>query len=585
MNDDYQENNNQGLNSQGFYKQDNRNQEAENCSEDTSDSAQSYNSTPNYSSTQSYDSTPGYSSTQNYESTVSDTAADEQGSSYHYRGSELEQSSYRSSELYGSDVQSGNNYGSNFYGSNMQNESSCQSSSNENGAQSTGSSYGNGTYNSYEFSQNTDSTACGHLNEPVRSERKVKKEKSRKKSATGKKFGLCAALAATFGLIAGGVFLGVAAVGTNALGLDRQEAGTVEIPKAETSQSQNSAGNAQAVSSTVGDLTVAQVAENCMPAMVAITNKSIQEIPNFFGYGSQAYESESSGSGIIIDQNDTELLIATNNHVVSGADSLTVAFTDGELVEGMIKGSDNHADLAVVAVKISDIKAETLQQIKVIQIGDSNDLKVGDQVVAIGNALGFGQSVSSGYVSALDREVTIENETHMLIQTDAAINPGNSGGALLNMRGELIGINEAKYSSEGVEGMGYAIPVSTATPILSELMSQETRYKVNEDQASYMGVVCRELSSEFTQFYGVAGAYVDSVQEGSPAEEAGIKKGDIITKLDTRSVSSYTDLVDALQYYAAGETISVTISRADDGEFVDRELTITLGSRPKETQR
>lgn len=488
---------------------------------------------------------------------------------YHYKGADLENNSYRSGSYQSTDnYQSGNTY------------QGSDSNRNEN------SSHRDSNYNSYEFSTPIDPAPVDDTIYKNNSGKTSSKEtKKSKKSGTGRKFGLCVALAATFGLVAGGVFLGVASVGSKAMGLNQKT--TIDIPKVETPavSSENSTGEttAQTVSSNSGNLSVAQVAESCMPAMVAITNKSIQEIPNFFGYGSQEYESESSGSGIIVDQNDTELLIATNNHVVSGADSLTVAFVDDELVEAIVKGTDPENDLAVVSVKLSDIKEETLQQIKVIQIGDSDELQVGDQVVAIGNALGFGQSVSSGYVSALNREVTIDNTTHTLLQTDAAINPGNSGGALLNMHGELIAINEAKYSSSGVEGMGYAIPVSTATPILSELMSQETRYKVDSEQASYMGIVCRELSEEFTQVYGVpAGAFVDSVQEGGPAETAGIQKGDIVVKLDTKNISSYTDLVSALQYYAAGETIDVTVCRADNGEYVEKVLTITLGEKPEE---
>lgn len=545
MSDNYQKNDNLGCNDQGYYKQENNYQEGDyqandnhmNPDSDYSNSVNHYQM-PNTENGIAGEKSDVLNGSDNY-----GQANAQEGDSYHYRGCDLEQSSYQSRETHDSN------------------------------------------YNAYEFSTPIDPAPVDdtiYANNGKKSSGKTKKEK--KKSGVGRKFGLCIALAATFGLVAGGVFLGVASVGSSALGLNKQPESNVEIPKVSVPQDTTTESSAaQTVSKTEGNLTVAQVAESCTPAMVAITNKSIQEIPNYFGYGSQAYESESSGSGIIIDQNDTELLIATNNHVISGADSLTVAFVDGELVEAIVKGNDVQNDLAVVAVKISDIKEETLQQIKVIQIGDSDGLKVGEQVVAIGNALGFGQSVSSGYVSALDREVTIDNITHTLIQTDAAINPGNSGGALLNMRGELIGINEAKYSSEGVEGMGYAIPVSTATPILSELMSQETRYKVDEANASYMGVVCRELSEEFSQVYGVpAGAFIDSVQEDGPAEKAGIQKGDIIVKLDTKNISSYTDLVDALQYYAAGETVDVTVCRADNGEYVERTLTITLGEKPKE---
>ncbi len=408
-------------------------------------------------------------------------------------------------------------------------------------------------------------------------------QKSKKKKSSGvfKKFVLCIALALVFGLVSGGVFVGVTAAGIDLLGLNEEEQ-IPEVPQVETVAPADE-GTVDATATTApasSELTVAQVAERCMPAMVAITNTSITEIPNYFGFGSQNYESVSSGSGIIVDQNEEELLIATNHHVVSGAVTLTVAFVDETLVEGIIKGTDAENDLAVVAVKLSDIPAETLGQIKVIQIGDSDSLAVGDQVVAIGNALGYGQSVSSGWVSAMNREVIIENMTLSLIQTDAAINPGNSGGALLNMQGELIGINESKYADTNVEGMGYAIPVSTATPILSELMSKETRYKVDENQASYIGITCKDISTEFAEMYGVpTGVYVDSVEEGGPAATAGIKKGDIITNFDGTKLNSYTDLTGQLEYYAAGEIVEVTIARADDGEYKEQTVLVTLGSR------
>ena len=409
-----------------------------------------------------------------------------------------------------------------------------------------------------------------------------KPKKKKKSSGTGKKFLVCIGLALVFGLVAGGVFVGVSAAGIHMLGLNVvEEDPETEVPKVDTVApvGENTADEQEASATALGNLTVAQVAERCMPAMVAITNKSITEVPNYFGFGSQNYESTSSGSGIIVDQNDQELLIATNNHVISGATTLTVCFVDETLVEATIKGSDAENDLAIISVKLSDIPSETLSAIKVIQIGDSDELAVGDQVVAIGNALGYGQSVSSGWVSAMNREVVIDNITLSLIQTDAAINPGNSGGALLNMKGELIGINESKYSDTSVEGMGYAIPVSTATPILSELMSKETRYKVDEQNASYIGITCKDISSDFAEMYGVpTGVYVDSVEENGPAAQAGIKKGDIITNFDGTKLSSYTDLVAQLEYYAAGEIVEMTISRADNGEYKEQTVLVTLGS-------
>ena len=291
-------------------------------------------------------------------------------------------------------------------------------------------------YDSYHFS-NLQSEPPQKIKKPV--------------NPTLKKFGLCAALALVFGLISGLTILGITSLG----GKKEQTQIQQTIPSTETTTSGDSV-KAEAQPTNTSGSTVADVARNTMPSLVSISNKSVQEVQDFFG-GTQAYESESSGSGIIVGQNDSELLIATNNHVVSGANTITVSFIDNSSVEAQIKGTDADNDLAVVAVDLSKLSEDTLSQIKVASIGNSDDLVVGEQVVAIGNALGYGQSVTSGYVSALDREVTVENVTANLIQTDAAINPGNSGGALLNMNGELIGINSVKFASNAVEGMGYAI--------------------------------------------------------------------------------------------------------------------------------
>lgn len=279
-------------------------------------------------------------------------------------------------------------------------------------------------------------------------------------------------------------------------------------------------------------------------------------------------------------QNDTELLIVTNNHVVEDADTLSVSFIDNSVCEAQVKGTDSDNDLAVVAVKLDDISDDTMSQIKAIQIGDSDNLKVGEQVVAIGNALGYGQSVTTGVVSAVDRE--IEDSSTPLIQTDAAINPGNSGGALINMSGELVGINSAKLASTEVEGMGYAIPVSVAQPIMENLMNRETREKVSEDQAASIGIEGVDVDSETAQTYGMPqGAYVANVNEGSAAEKAGLKSGMIITKFDGTSVDSMSDLKDQLSYYAAGETVTITVAVADNGEYKEQDLEITLDSADK----
>jgi len=330
---------------------------------------------------------------------------------------------------------------------------------------------------------------------------------------------------------------------------------------------------------------VADIAEAAMPSIVAITNKSVQEVQSFFRGQTFQYESESSGSGIIMGENDTELLICTNNHVVEDATQLTVTFIDENSYEAQIKGTDPANDLAVVAVNKEDIDEDTMDQIKIARMGDSDDMRVGEQVVAIGNALGYGQSVTTGIISAKDRSISIQDaygvtEYEDLIQTDAAINPGNSGGALLNMSGELIGINSAKASSNGVEGMGYAIPVSKAQPILEKLMSKETRSKVEDSDAAYMGISGEGVTSEVVQLYGVpAGVYVTNVGDGSPAEEAGLEEGDIITAFDDTAVTNMQELTKLLQYYKGGETVEMTVQSAAGGAYKETTLTITLGLR------
>ncbi len=325
---------------------------------------------------------------------------------------------------------------------------------------------------------------------------------------------------------------------------------------------------------------VASIASAAMPSLVAITNKSVQEMKSMFGQ-SQAYESESSGSGIIIGKTDTELLIVTNNHVVSGAEELSVGFVDENVAEATIKGTDSDHDIAVIAVKLSDLSEDTLSAIQVIEIGSSSDLQVGEQVVAIGNALGYGQSVTTGIVSALNREVTIDNVTNTLIQTDAAINPGNSGGALLNMSGQLVGINSAKYSDTSVEGMGYAIPVDDVVDIIENLMNREVRTeKVSEEQQGFLGIGGQDVTSEVAEAYDMPkGIYITSVQSDSAAEKAGLKKGDIITKFDGTSVSALSDLKEQISYYKSGEQVEITYSTRENGSYTEKTATLTLGKK------
>lgn len=413
-----------------------------------------------------------------------------------------------------------------------------------------------------------------------------------------KKAGCAALLAVIFGVVAGGVFFGMGTI-------VKEE----EEPIANTEVLQEDSGVSEENRISGTAYSVADVAEASMPSVVAITSVSVQEIPDYFGifgYGTQQYQSAGSGSGIIVGENDDELLIATNNHVVAGATTLSVCFIgkdvvnaeeetqnlasgDGDInvedaVSAKIKGTDEENDLAVVAVKKSDIPEDTLSEIKIAQLGNSDGLIVGEQVVAIGNALGYGQSVTSGWVSALNRSIATDEGTNTeLIQTDAAINPGNSGGALLNMKGEVIGINSAKYADNAVEGMGYAIPISKAQPILEDLMNRKTRDKVDSDKTAYLGVSVQDLPSEVSQMYNMpSGAFVTETVPGEAAEAAGIKKGDIIEKLDGQKVTGNQDLIDKLQYYESGETVEVVVARADDGEYKDITVEVTLGIRPQE---
>lgn len=426
----------------------------------------------------------------------------------------------------------------------------------------------------------------------------------RNQNSFQKKAGTTIALAVIFGLVAAVVFQAANFAADRFLNTVKS---SVQIKTTDSVDLQETASDDSTADKVLSDSengTVAAVAQASMPSVVAITTVSVQEIPSFFGYSSRQYKSASTGSGIIVGDNDDELLIATNNHVVDGATTLSVCFIgddvanaetetvnagdNGDLnvedaVSAKIKGTDADNDLAVVAVKKSDIPEDTLNQIKIAQIGSSDDLAVGQQVVAIGNALGYGQSVTSGWISALNRTISTDDGTNStgLIQTDAAINPGNSGGALLNMKGELIGINSAKYADSAVEGMGYAIPISKAKPILEELMNRETREKVDSSKKGYLGVSLASLTTEAIEMYNMpTGAFVRSVEDDSPAQEAGICKGDIIVKFDGQKVSDGDDLLDKLQYYKSGEKIEAVIARATNGEYEENTIELTLGTRP-----
>lgn len=410
-------------------------------------------------------------------------------------------------------------------------------------------------------------------------------KKTKKHGGYFRKAMVSVSLGLFFGLFAGIGFYAVQQ-GTGMLKTDTDTAVVSEVAaEATTESTQSSVQSATNVTYVESD--VSDVVEKVMPAMVSIVN-NFTETANVFG---QQYTQEeaASGSGIIVGKTDDELLIVSNNHVVESADTLTVTFIDGSEAQAQVKGLDSDMDLAVIAVSLNDLSDDTKNAITVATLGSSDDLKLGEPVIAIGNALGYGQSVTNGIVSALNREITLENgstglengSTGTFIQTNAAINPGNSGGALLNMNGEVIGINSNKIGGTAVEGMGYAIPITSASPIIADLMERQTRTKVAEDEVGYIGISLREVTSQISQMYNMPeGIYVVSVEEGSAAANAGIMKGDIITKFDGSSISSYSDLQKMLQYYAAGDSVTITVQRPQNGEYVSVELNLTLGSRP-----
>lgn len=336
----------------------------------------------------------------------------------------------------------------------------------------------------------------------------------------------------------------------------------------------------EANSSDTNNLSVTDIAQGAMPSMVAITNTSVQEVQQYFGFfgtgNKYLQESQSSGSGIIISEGDDELLIVTNYHVVADASTLTVAFSDESVCEATVKGTDPDNDLAIISVKLTDIDKDTRSNIRIAPIGNSDDLVVGEQVVAIGNALGYGQSVTTGIVSALNRQVESSDAT--MIQTDAAINPGNSGGALLNMRGEVIGINSLKCSSTDVEGMGYAISISSVKPIIENIITRPTRDLVSEDDEAYLGVYLENISDSMSKLYGIPrGIYVTQVVDDGPADDAGLKEKSIITHFDGVRILSTDELSELMKHYAGGETVEITYEILDGDEYVSRTTEVTLG--------
>ena len=427
-------------------------------------------------------------------------------------------------------------------------------------------------------------------------------DKIRKIAKKGLTFSLCAVLA---GGLAAGSFEGVNKLAgwsgaTTVEAASNKDETTLTYAKSEkkdadASDSKSDTGK-DTGSTAKGSLDVSEIVSEALPSIVSITTKSVQEVQNYFGmYGMYGYapqqqeqEVEGSGSGIIVGKNDDELLIATNYHVVEGADTLSVAFTDGNAVEASVKGFDEERDLAVVSVSLDDVEDDTMDAISIANIGSSDDLKVGEQVVAIGNALGYGQSVTTGIVSAKNRRMDSDNNTVTdgsddssdgvnLIQTDAAINPGNSGGALLNMEGEVVGINSAKLASTEVEGMGYAIAISDVTDILQNLMNETSRDKLDDSEHGVLGIKGSSVSSEAVQMYGIpAGVFVKEVTEGGAADKAGLKENSVITEFNGKTVSSINQLIEYLSYYEPDEEVELTVQVPHGTSYKEETVKVTL---------
>lgn len=403
-----------------------------------------------------------------------------------------------------------------------------------------------------------------------------KKEKGQ--ASFGKKVLIAAACAVVFGLVAGICFNGVNYISQKFLGAPAEN-----VQKLDKTTVGNQAENQEStVKKTVVTAAndVSSITEQCMPAVVAITSTTQgADYYDLFGQYYQGRDTTSCGSGFIIAQNDKELLIATNNHVIDGAKTISVQFIDGEIYEAVEKGADSSNDLAVIAVKVSDVKKSTMEQIKIADIGNSDDTKVGEMVIAIGNALGYGQSVTVGYISAKDREITESSEDGRVqnkikaIQTDAAINPGNSGGALINMQGQVIGINSAKIANSSVEGVGYAIPVSVATPIIDELMNREA---LNDEEKGYLGISGKTVSQEAVAYNVPYGVHVEDIAKGGAAEKAGIKKNDVITAVNKMEVTTMESLQEKINSYRKGTKVEITLQRSNNGKYEEKKVTVTL---------
>lgn len=433
----------------------------------------------------------------------------------------------------------------NFYGRDQ--------SKGEDTTQTTNSTPSDSFY-AYSYVNQGETGKCSPFDEP----------KKREKKSFGQTVLKCIAVALIFGLVSGGVFSGVVHItGAN------MKVKTVYYGNKDTKGVESTATNAAELKTDVSG-----IVSNVMPSIVAITNTSEKELSGFFGQ-TQSQEERSSGSGIIIGQDDQQLLIVTNNHVVKNADSLTVSFIDNKIAKATVKGTSPSSDLAIVSVDISSLSSETLSKIKVAVMGDSTSLKVGEPTIAIGNALGYGQSVTTGVVSAMNRKITVEDVTCNVIQTDAAINPGNSGGALLNTKGEVIGINSSKYADSEVEGIGFAIPISDAQPIIDKLV---TKKAVESKDQAYLGIYGVDVSEEVSAVYKMpVGIYVTQVKAKSAAEEAGIRSGDVITKFNGEAVKTMEELQEQLQYSKAGEKVSVELKRSENGQYKTETIKVKLG--------
>lgn len=617
--------------------EDNRNNNTENITSESGNTANTNESST--SRQQESDSTYSYSYLNQEQKNPNNVWRADENTAGSYTNTQ--QNSYNHTYT-GAQTNDSSAYGSNMYGSGQTNPNSAygnqtnangaySSQTNANGAYgnqtnangayssqaNTSSAYGNGQTNRNGAYQNAQYTAGGAQNgtehgysniygssdnkqagwntysnakAQKKEERAKKRAEKKANSTTGNSFGMklakCASIALVFGLVAGTAFEGSSYVAGSLFGTNENktnvsvsEGGEQETLKIEDSTKKTAPITAAPTNAEDG---VSAIVEECMPSIVAITNLSQKQLQNWFGQ-IQSYEVPSAGSGIIVSEDKDSLYIATNNHVIEGATTLTIRFCDDTTVAAEVKGTDPSMDLAVVQVKKADVQADTLSAIKVASLGDSEKIKVGSQAIAIGNALGYGQSVTVGYISALEREVTTQDEstgksyTNKLIQTDAAINPGNSGGALLNSSGEVIGINSAKYNDTSVEGMGFAIPSSDAKLVIEELI---TRKEVSEENAAYLGVRPEDVTAVSAEAYNMPlGVFVREVISGTAAEQYGMKAGDIITEIDGREIQSTEALLQRLSYYEAGTEVEVVVQRPSQNGYEEVKLSVVLGKK------